>query len=34
MAPYTPADERTAERLRELAQLPSPHQIRCEGRAS
>jgi transcriptional regulator with XRE-family HTH domain len=31
---YTPADERTAERLRELSALPSPHQVRCEGAAA
>ena len=31
---YTPADERTTERLRELSALPSPHQVRCEGAAA
>ena len=34
MTTYTPADERTAERLRELARLPSPHQVRCQAAAS
>ena len=34
MTTYTPADERTAERLRELAGLPSPHQVRCQAVAS
>jgi transcriptional regulator with XRE-family HTH domain len=31
MITYTPADERTAERLRELGERLSPHQARCEG---
>jgi transcriptional regulator with XRE-family HTH domain len=33
MTTYTPADDRTAARLRELSQLPSPHQARCESAA-